>query len=275
MVRILSSSAFICPKVHLFPILPCVFYLASRLSANSQALVCQIAAGPWQLGGIQWSLVPVAFQMHAVSLQPCLGRSQTPSHLQQQIIVFILLCLCVERFTKLRNRGLSSESVPNQRTMQWINKWEANNLCLQCESISSHQEGSLREYLILTEIKWEVCVEIVLRLGNDDARLRRGGCVWWRTVDVIRMRVFADSAVARRRWPNWRPRSRVAPTYKCIEEVLVSLGRHHHLPIENTGWWRWDFKYFYCRKQKTIFRRTVSVHSMKLLTVLQNICVPQ
>lgn len=128
MVRILSSSAFICSKVHLFPILPCVFYLASRLSANSQALVCQIAAGPWQLGGIHWSVVPVAFQMHAVSLQPCLGRSQSPSHLRQQIILFILLCLCVERFTKLRNRGLSSESVPNQCTMQWINKWEANHL---------------------------------------------------------------------------------------------------------------------------------------------------
>lgn len=131
MVRNLSSSPFIPAQVHLFPILPCVFYLASRLSAYSQALVCQIAAGPWQLGGIQWSVVPVAFQMCAASLQPSLGRSQSPSHLQQQIILFILLCLRVERFTKLRNWGLSSGRVAKQHTMQGINKWEANHLCLQ------------------------------------------------------------------------------------------------------------------------------------------------
>lgn len=139
----LLSSAFIFSKFHFCPILPCVFYLASRLSANSQALVCQIAAGPWQLGGIQWSVVLVEFQMPAVSLQICLGRSQPPSHLRQQIILFILLRVLMERFTKLRNRVLSSESLPNQLSMLWINKAQANHLCLQCKSIACHQEGSL------------------------------------------------------------------------------------------------------------------------------------
>lgn len=70
----------------------CLASFTSRPSENSQVLVCQIAAGPWQWGGIRWPVLLIP----AASLPAGLRRCQSPSHLQRQIILFILLCLCTE-----------------------------------------------------------------------------------------------------------------------------------------------------------------------------------